>query len=41
MPPFRKSRADAPVGYFAWEAAGLRWLGAATDAGGVPVAAGT
>ena len=38
MPPFRKSRADAPVGYFAWEAAGLRWLGAATDAGGVPVA---
>ena len=29
-----KSSASAPTGYFAWEAAGLRWLGAA---GGAPV----
>lgn len=28
-PPYRKSRADAPRGYFAWEAAGLRWLATA------------
>lgn len=31
---FRKSSADAPAGYFAWEAAGLRWL---ADAGGAAV----
>ena len=33
-PPFRKSRAGAPPGFFAVEAAGLRWLAAA---GGVAV----
>jgi fructosamine-3-kinase len=33
-PPFRKSRAGAPAGFFAVEAAGLRWLAAA---GGVTV----
>jgi fructosamine-3-kinase len=33
--PFRKSRAGAPAGFFAVEAAGLRWLAAA---GGVAVA---
>ncbi len=26
---FRKAGANAPLGYFAWEAAGLRWLAAA------------
>jgi fructosamine-3-kinase len=30
--PFRKSRPDAPDGFFAVEAAGLRWLGAAGGA---------
>ncbi|WP_019137317.1 fructosamine kinase family protein [Cellulomonas massiliensis] len=34
MEVFRKGRAGAPAGYFAWEAAGLRWL---ADAGGAPV----
>ncbi len=29
---YRKSSATAPAGYFAWEAAGLRWLGAAGGA---------
>lgn len=33
-PAFRKARADAPAGFFACEAAGLRWLRAA---GGAPV----
>lgn len=33
-PVHRKSSASAPVGYTAWEAAGLRWLEAA---GGAPV----
>ncbi len=28
---FRKAGANAPLGYFAWEAAGLRWLAAAPD----------
>ncbi len=32
---FRKSSASAPPGYFAWEAAGLRWL---ADADGAQVA---
>jgi fructosamine-3-kinase len=32
MPPHRKSSARAPRGYFAWEAAGLRWLAAAGGA---------
>ncbi len=32
-----KSRPHPPMGFFAAEAAGLRWLGAATDRGGVPV----
>jgi len=27
-PTFRKAGAHAPLGYFAWEAAGLRWLAA-------------
>ena len=36
--PFVKERRDAPRGFFAVEAAGLRWLGEATAAGGVPVA---
>jgi fructosamine-3-kinase len=27
-PTFRKAGANAPLGYFAWEAAGLRWLAA-------------
>ena len=31
-PPFRKSRAGAPPGFFAVEAAGLRWLSAAGGA---------
>jgi fructosamine-3-kinase len=26
--PFRKAGANAPLGYYAWEAAGLRWLAA-------------
>ena len=34
---FRKGSASAPPGYFAWEAAGLRWLGAAGGADVVPV----
>lgn len=34
---FVKRRPGAPAGYFAWEAAGLRWLSAV--AGGVPCAA--
>ena len=33
-PTHRKRSASAPAGYFAWEAAGLRWLSAA---GGAPV----
>ena len=32
MPAHRKSSAHAPRGYFAWEAAGLRWLAAAGGA---------
>ncbi|MDM7856395.1 fructosamine kinase family protein [Cellulomonas alba] len=36
-PTFRKSRHDAPAGFFACEAAGLRWLGEAAD--GAPVVA--
>ena len=24
--PFRKAGAHAPLGYYAWEASGLRWL---------------
>lgn len=35
--PFVKSRADAPEGFFAAEAAGLAWLAAAEPSGGVPV----
>lgn len=35
---FRKSGAHVPHGYFAWEAAGLRWLGAVQTVGGAPVA---
>jgi fructosamine-3-kinase len=35
--PFVKSRAGAPDGFFAVEAAGLRWLADAERAGGVPV----
>lgn len=34
MQVFRKARTGAPAGYFAWEAAGLRWL---AGAGGAPV----
>jgi fructosamine-3-kinase len=34
---FTKRRADAPVGFFRWEASGLEWLAAATGAGGVAV----
>ena len=26
--PFRKAGANAPLGYYAWEASGLRWLAA-------------
>ncbi len=33
----RKQSATAPPGYFAWEAAGLRWLAEAVPAGGAPV----
>lgn len=33
-PLHRKSSASAPSGYFAWEAAGLRWLAAAETEGG-------
>ena len=33
-PRYRKSSDDVPPGYFAWEAAGLRWL---ADAGGAEV----
>ncbi|MDD4866306.1 MAG: fructosamine kinase family protein [Mycobacterium sp.] len=36
MSDFVKQRPDAPAGYFAWEAAGLRWLSAVD--GGVPCA---
>jgi fructosamine-3-kinase len=32
-----KRREDAPPGFFAFEAAGLRWLGEATATGGAPV----
>lgn len=35
MPVHRKASTRAPAGYFAWEAAGLRWLAQAP--GGVPV----
>ncbi|HEX2805435.1 MAG TPA: fructosamine kinase family protein [Kineosporiaceae bacterium] len=34
---FSKHRSDAPDGFFAVEAAGLRWLAEAEGAGGVPV----
>ena len=34
---FVKRRADAPPGFFAWEAAGLAWLAEAVDAGGAAV----
>jgi fructosamine-3-kinase len=34
---FAKHRSDAPDGFFAWEAAGLRWLADATAGGGVDV----
>ncbi|MEO3759837.1 fructosamine kinase family protein [Mycobacterium sp. B14F4] len=37
MPPFVKRNAAAPAGFFACEAAGLRWLSAVS--GGVPCAA--
>ena len=30
-PTFRKAGDNAPLGYFPWEAAGLRWLSAAPD----------
>jgi fructosamine-3-kinase len=36
-PIFRKSRRDAPAGFFACEAAGLRWLAEAAARGGAPV----
>ena len=36
MTDFVKHHADAPTGYFAWEATGLRWLSAVD--GGVPCA---
>jgi fructosamine-3-kinase len=36
-PPFVKTRADAPDDFFAWEAAGLRWLGEGAAAGGAEV----
>jgi fructosamine-3-kinase len=35
---FRKRSPAVPARYFRWEAAGLEWLGAATPAGGAPVA---
>lgn len=34
---FRKASASVPPGYFTWEAAGLRWLAAATPHGGTRV----
>jgi fructosamine-3-kinase len=34
---FVKRRAGAPAGFFDWEAAGLRWLAAATASGGAAV----
>ena len=34
---FVKTRADAPADFFAWEAAGLSWLGEGTGIGGVAV----
>lgn len=37
MPTIVKERADAPRGFFEAEAAGLRWLGNATPAGGARV----
>ena len=37
MPVFRKSRRGVPPRYFAWEAAGLRWLAEAEPIGGIPV----
>lgn len=36
-PTFRKARAGAPAGFFACEAAGLRWLAEAHDVGGAAV----
>jgi fructosamine-3-kinase len=33
--PFRKAGATAPLGYYAWEAAGLRWLAAVPDGAAV------
>lgn len=40
MPTFVKERADAPDGFFAWEAAGLGWLAAGAGmAGGIAVVA--
>ncbi|MDR3655455.1 MAG: fructosamine kinase, partial [Mycobacterium sp.] len=36
MADFVKHHPDAPTGYFAWEAAGLRWLSSVD--GGVPSA---
>ena len=36
-PEFVKRRTDAPPGFFAWEAAGLAWLGEAAAAGGAAV----
>ena len=36
MTDFVKHHPDAPTGYFAWEAAGLRWLSSVD--GGVPCA---
>jgi len=35
--PFVKTRADAPADFFAWEAAGLGWLGEGATAGGAEV----
>ncbi|WP_285601167.1 fructosamine kinase family protein [Kineosporia sp. NBRC 101731] len=38
MTTFTKQDPNAPAGFYPVEAAGLRWLGAATQAGGTPVA---
>lgn len=38
-PTFRKARAGAPAGFFACEAAGLRWLAEASGDGGAAVVA--
>jgi fructosamine-3-kinase len=35
--PFVKTRADAPADFFAWEAAGLDWLGQGSTVGGADV----